>query len=126
MTRWVGRYLLGVGAFHNVVGVLLFSRPLGAIAAAGGWNAVGPHVDRNMAFWFLIAGLTFMLLGALVDWMEAQRLALPRRLGWGLLGLAALGAFCMPVSGFWLFVPAALATLRRSAPALPTVIAPAA
>ena len=126
MTPWIGRYLLGVGTLHNVVGVLLFSGPLGAIAAAGGWDAVDPHVDRNMAFWFLIAGLAFMLLGALVDWIEAQRLALPRRLGWGLLGLAALGAFCMPVSGFWLFVPAALVTLRRSAPAPQTVIAPAA
>ncbi len=116
MTRWIGRYVIGVGVLHNAVGVALYSRPLRAIVDAGGWNAVDPYVDRNMVFWFLVTGLVFVLLGALVDWIEAQGLPLPRRLGWGLLALVALGGFCMPVSGFWLFVPAAIAALRRPTP----------
>lgn len=113
MRRWAGRYLIAVGVLHNVAGFALYHAPLQAIAADGGWNAVEPHLDRNMAFWFLLTGLTWILLGALVDWIEAQRLPLPQRLDWGLLTLGAVGGFCMPVSGFWLFLPAAVATLRR-------------
>ncbi|MBA3496144.1 MAG: hypothetical protein H0T86_03485 [Gemmatimonadales bacterium] len=111
--RWIGRYLIGVGVLHNVVGFALYHAPLRAIAADGGWNAVDPYVDRNMAFWFLLTGVSWLFLGLLVDWIESRAIPLPQRLGWGLLALCAVGVFFMPVSGFWLFLLPAAAMLRR-------------
>ena len=114
MQRWVGRYLIAVGLLHTAAGIVLYRQPLAAIIRAGGWNSVDPHFDRNTAFWFLVAGILFMLIGGLVDWLESQHLRPPGFLGYGLAALAAVAVFLMPLSGFWLFFPAAAALSRRA------------
>ena len=120
MRRWVGRYLIAVGLLHSGAGLVLYWHPLTAMIQAGGWNSVDPHFDRNTAFWFLIAGVLFMLVGGLVDWLESRHLSPPRFLGFGLAALAAVALFFMPLSGFWLFLPAAVVLHRRAAAGRPT------
>lgn len=118
MRRWIGRYLLAYGALHLGVGAVLYARPLRAIVADGAWNAVEPHPDRAWAFWYMVAGLVVLLLGALVDWLEARGVPLPRRLGAGFLALMVLGGMCIPESGFWLLAPVGIALVRRRATAV--------
>jgi hypothetical protein len=112
MRRWVGRWLAGVGILHILFGVAAFADPLREIAADGFWNAVDAYPDRSLAFWFVFAGPLIVLLGALVDRVEARApVELPRFLGWTLLIFALLGGILMPLSGFWLFLPPALGVL---------------
>ena len=121
MRRWVGRWLAGVGILHILFGVAAFADPLREIAAEGFWNAVDAHPDRSVAFWFVFAGPLIVLLGALVDWVEAHApVGLPRFLGWTLLVFALLGGILMPLSGFWLFLPPALGVLLDRRTAIPT------
>ena len=115
-TAWIGRWIVGVGIFHTAFGAWWFAAPLGRIARAGVWRSVGWSGDgRALAFWFLMSGLLALLVGALVHWIARQPgLALPRFFGWALLGVAAVGCLCLPVSGFWaLLVPAVGAIVAR-------------
>jgi MFS family permease len=108
--RWIGRSILGVGAFHTAFGLWWFARPLGRMAGDGLWSSVGWTTEsgRAVAFWFLVAGALALLLGALADWIErVDGRRLPRFFGWALLALTAIGCLCLPVSAFWaLLVPA--------------------
>jgi Family of unknown function (DUF6463) len=113
--RWVGRYLIAVGLVHSAAGIVLYWQPLVAIIRAGAWNSIDPHFDRNTVFWFLVAGVLVVMIGGLVDWLESRRLVPPRFLGYGLAAFAVVGVFLMPISGFWLFLPAAAALSRRAA-----------
>ncbi len=111
--RWIGPYLLAVAALHTAVGLLLFTPVLAELLRLGWWNSVGDHALRGAVVWFLLFGAPLALLAWLVRPLQraAQWPAL-RHLGWGLIALAALGASLMPVSGFWLVLPPALALLR--------------
>ncbi len=116
MRVWIGRWIIGVGVIHTVIGFVLFAEPLREIVAARLWNSLSPSTPmRYLAFWFLFGGVTTILVGYLADWIErvAER-ALPRPLGWTLLGVALAGVILTPVSGFWLVFPAAFAALGRS------------
>lgn len=107
MRRWIGRWILGVGVVHNVVGIYFFLPVLRDIAAAGVWNSVDMDPMRNLAFWFLFSGFMIMLAGYVVDWIEnLTNGALPPALGGSLLALLLMGIIVMPASGFWLLMPA--------------------
>ena len=126
MQHWVGRWIIGVGVLHSVIGFILFAAPLREIAAAGFWNTLNPGTPmRYLAFWFLFAGVWTMLIGYLADWIErvAGRV-LPRGLGWTLLGAAVAGVLVTPRSGFWLVFPAAWGALAQSRPITPVPTAP--
>ena len=58
-----------------------------------------------------------MLVGYLADWIErvAGR-ALPRGLGWTLLGITLAGVIVTPLSGCWLLFPAAFGAVKASRP----------
>ncbi len=112
--RWIGFWIIAVGVLHTGLGIALFHATLGDIARDGFWNTIDGHPGRPVAFWFLVAGLLFVFIGALVDWLEMSGGPLPGWLGWVLLALAGIFAVLMPASGAWLFLPPALATLRRA------------
>ena len=116
MKRWIGRWLVGVGVVHTVFGAVVFAQPLREIGRDGLWNAVDGYPGRQLAFWFTLAGPLFLLTGALTDWVEAREDgAVPRFLGPSLLALGISGVILMPASGFWLFLPPAVAASRRAA-----------
>jgi hypothetical protein len=123
-----GRLLIAIAALHFAFGLWFGRGPLREIVRDGLVDAVDPHRDRQLVFWFLIFSVPCVLLGQLLLFMERRALAPPRSLAFGLLGTAILGALLMPVSGFWLvLVPAAL-LLRATAspPPAPAAAAPAA
>ena len=120
--RWIGRWLLGVGILHTLLGFGTYIFSVVEILRAGLWNTVASVQGRPEAVWFIAAGLQLILLGALANWIEARGPGepLPRFLGWTLLGFAILGAVLIPISGFWLLVPPAVGILlRREAPPSP-------
>ena len=118
--RWVGRSLLVIGALHVAYGVITFHPTLARIAAAGFWNALGDR-DRQLAYWFVFAGVAVSLIGILVDAAERERRVLPRAFTLGLLALAAIGVVLDPASGFWLVLAAAVrSVLSPGAPATPS------
>ncbi len=114
--RWVGRWIMGVGVMHILIGFVLFAAPLREIVAAGLWNTLNPGTPtRYLAFWFLFGGVATIIVGYLADWIE--RVAgrrLPRPLGWGLLAITLTGVIVTPLSGFWLLFPAAFGALAQS------------
>jgi hypothetical protein len=122
MRRWIGRWILGVGVVHNLVGIYFFLPTLRDIAAAGVWNSIDMDPMRNLAFWFLFSGFMIMLVGYVVDWIEKiAEGALPTPLGWSLLALLLMGIVTMPASGFWLLIPAIWGCLHRPRQPVPAL-----
>lgn len=113
MRRWVGRWLVGVGTLHSLVGLVVFAAPLRELIDAGWLNALGSRDPmRNLAFWFLFGGVFTCLVGYLIDSIERlPGTAIPRPVGWTLLVSAAVGVTLAPASGFWLVFPAAIGAL---------------
>lgn len=112
-TRWIGRWMMAVGAWHTAFGLWWFAVPLHRLVRAGWWNAVGWSADgRALAFWFLVAGALAVLSGTLLDDAELQDRTIPRSFGWGLVALALAGSAAVPVSGFWLLLAPGLGVLR--------------
>ena len=112
--RYCGEVLIATSLLHALVGVLAFSRPLVAIGRGRFVNAVEPHLERQLAFWFLTSGVLIFALGQLTRWAQRRTGALPASLGWTLLALAVAGVILMPVSGFWLVLPQAVLVLAAS------------
>lgn len=109
--RWIGRWILGVGCVHSLFGLIVFRDTWAILAAEGFVNTVNGQPEREFPFWFLATGILTLLLGALVDHLEARREPLPRFLGWGLFLFTAAVLAIMPISGGWLLVPAVLGAL---------------
>lgn len=117
--RWVGRWVMGVGAWHVAFGIWWFGAALGRAARDAMWNAIGwTRDDAALGFWFLMAGGFALLAGVLADHVERYDGELPASFGWGIAALALVGAAAVPLSGFWLlFVPAAVVLdARRRSP----------
>jgi hypothetical protein len=109
-----GPLMMAIGVLDLLYVLVFHFRQLAAIARDGFFDAVeiGPaHLDREVAFWHLTCGITFLLLGWLVRWTQARTGTLPAFLGWSLLALGFLGAVLVPVSGFWAFPPLAVLML---------------
>ena len=117
---WIGHWLMGVAALHTLFAAVVFGEVLLKIAERGLFNSVGTDTLVAAAVWFVLFGFGLALFAMAVNPLErsGQRTAL-RQLGFGLLLLCVLGIVLMPVSGFWLAIPPALAMLRKSALASP-------
>ncbi|MCP3058422.1 DUF6463 family protein [Myxococcus sp. K38C18041901] len=114
-----GTLLLLTGVMHQLVGLVLYREPLSEMVRAGVVASLdGDLGPRAAAFWFLVSGWGFMLLGALARAVERETGRPPPSLfGWGLWGL---GVFCvvpMPVTGAWVLFPLGLHALARRRPA---------
>jgi len=107
-TEAAGWLLLAIAAVHAAFGMWVGRRALLAIARDGFVNAVDPHVDRTLVFWFLLMSPFLWLLGRFALWLASETRRPPVWLGRSLLALALIGAVLMPVSGFWLILPPAV------------------
>jgi hypothetical protein len=112
---WIGRWLLGVAALHTLFGCVAFPQVLQQLWQHGVFNSVGADPLRGAVVWFLLFAAPLALLAWVITPLERQAEAAPllRQLGWGILLIALLGIVLMPLSGFWLMLPAAIALLRR-------------
>ena len=107
MKRWIGRWLVAVAVLHTGVALALFGNTYRTMWSDGLWGA-----GHSAAAWLLLFGILALAAGLAVSAVERSGARLPRSLGVALLGLAVLGIVLMPVSGFWLVLPPALARLR--------------
>ncbi len=114
MRAWIGKFIAGIGLIHSILGLTMFRDTFAALLRDGLVSTVNGQPEREFAFWFLAAGLFWVLLGALVDQNERAGHSLPGFFGWALGALALTGALMMPLSGWWLFLIPAAALIRRS------------
>ena len=115
MKRWIGRTLLAIGLLHTAFGLVVFSSVWAALLREGLLNTVDRQPMRAAAYWFLFFGFVLLLLGALVDWCEAQGITLPAFLGWGLLAMTVVGVAVTPITGMWLALIPVVGLLRQQA-----------
>ncbi|GAA4038768.1 hypothetical protein GCM10022409_25520 [Hymenobacter glaciei] len=108
---------------HTVFGVVVFSSVWAELFREGVLNTVNQQPMRSVAYWFLFFGFLLLLLGALVDWCEAQATTLPAFLGWGLLAMTLVGVAVMPISGMWLALIPAIGLIRQQVASAPKVLA---
>ena len=107
---------------HALVGAILFSEPLSAIVSAGVVNSIRPpvysaqaHFDRIAAFWFLLFSPVLFLFGQIINHAVSRRdVSSLRLIGWYLLGIGAVGAAILPISGNWLLLPLGVIVLKAA------------
>ncbi len=63
MISFVGYVLIALGIGHTVTGIILFRPALVPLFRDGFVTAVLPHLDRRLAFWFLIFSVVFFSQG---------------------------------------------------------------
>ena len=121
MRRWVGKTLVLIGILHSLFGLVFMGPVLKELASDGLVNTVNGQPEREAVFWFLYTGFALILLGAVVDWIEARHAVVPLFLAWALLASTLVALVVMPASGFWLLlVPVAgMFTHRKSSQAKP-------
>lgn len=112
---WIGPWLMLVAAVHTVFGFVVFAPVLSGMLERGLFNSVGSDAMTGAVTWFLLFGGPLALVAWQV-WLAERRAAWAelRVLGWGILALTILGLLLMPMSGFWLVLPAAWGLLRRA------------
>ena len=116
-TLAAGWLLMAISALHATFGLWVGRRAVLAMARDGFVNAVNPHPDRALVFWFLLMSPLLWIVGRLALWLASEGRRPPAWLGRSLLGLALVGAVLIPVSGFWLILlPAAWLWLAARVP----------
>ena len=120
-----GTLMIVTGGIHNAFGLLL---GFGLIEQPGGArrNLVGEMIYEGVVgtaeadplrmtfFWFEYCGALFVVLGALMLFIERRGQPLPASLGWMMLTLAVVGVVFVPASGLWLLIPQAALIVRRA------------
>ena len=111
--KYSGIFLVATGILHSVVGIMMGGEYLWGIIKKGVFNAAkDDDLATGLAFWFLVCGIIFIILGHLLHYyIKKVQQPAPNLLGYWLLGLGIIGCIIMPVSGFWLFIPQALVIL---------------
>lgn len=112
--RWIGRWLMAVGALHVPIALVKHHSAWTEIAQAGAFDAVAGHAARGHATWFLIAGPSLLFLGAVLDAVEKAQIRPPLALGVAMLLMATCMLVLMPRSGTWLLLPPAFAMIWRA------------
>ena len=101
MISFVGYVFIALGIGHTVTGIILFRPALVSLFRAGLVNAVHPHLDRRLAFWFLMFGVMLFFLGQVTLYAAAtDDTYLLKLVGWYALGIGAVGTTAMPKSPF--------------------------
>lgn len=107
-----GWFLVAIGLIHCVVGAFLSWGILVNWAASGWWHSIetpqGMHMDRFAALWFQVSGISWVMMGWLMQQWLGHFDKLPRGFGWTLFAMGLMVAFVLPVSGAWLFLPLGL------------------
>jgi hypothetical protein len=112
--RLSGPLLMATGVLDLLYVFVFHFGQLAAISRDGFFGAVEVdpvQLDREVAFWHLVFGVTIVILGGVIHWAQGRTGTLPAFLGWSLLALSLFGAILVPVSGFWLVVPQAVLVL---------------
>lgn len=115
MKQWIGRWVMFVALGHTVVGITFFGSVYRELLAHGLYNSITSE-KAGLAVWFALFGVVLFVIGMLLSALESTNARIPKSVGVALLLLTVLGVVLMPVSGFWLMIPAILAILLKKAP----------
>jgi len=116
MKQWVGRWLIGVSALHTVYAVAVYGEALASIVKRGVFNTVGTDPQTAAVAWFVLFGAMLFVCGLAIAALEKSSSSrFPKSIGWSLLAIGVVGVTLMPVSGFWLVFPPAIAVLVKNA-----------
>lgn len=111
--RWLPRLIVGTAVVHIGLG-LVFETPVDEIAAAGVVDSITGNVEREYAFWYLVAGVFLLCVGELARWMVRETGRVPARVGGWLVGVGVTGIVFMPASGFWVIAALGVLGLRAA------------
>jgi hypothetical protein len=112
MKRWIGRWIIGTSTIHTVFAFAVYSEIWLKIIHNGVFNTVKGDPAIGAPVLFLLWGLLFYAFGFTIDALEKRGITpLPKSLGWGLLLNAIIAVVLIPVSGFWLLFPPAVAVI---------------
>ncbi len=106
MKNWIGKFLIGIGALHTLVGVALLTPLVGPELLADGLIAtINGQPKREAFLWFLMSGFLILLVGGMVNFMEKEGIAIPKFIGWSLLAITILQSSFPPfqVAGLSLY-----------------------
>ena len=114
MKNWIGKFILGIGALHTLVGIILLTPLIGdELLADGLFNSINGQPKREAFLWFLTSGFFMLIVGGLLNFMEKKEQTIPSFLGWSLFSTALFVIFFSPISGAWLiFIPAIALILK--------------
>lgn len=110
----IGRLFMAIGVLHICGGLVVGREPVMRIIREGiigeadsAMGNVPQHIDKEMAFWFLLWGVFTFVLGQIASWVEQEGKRLPAHVGWQLIGINLAAALLIPKGGFWLvLIPA--------------------
>ncbi|KKJ76409.1 hypothetical protein WH95_13060 [Kiloniella litopenaei] len=106
--RWVGRWIMGVAITHVAFTFVLFPSQIAFIFMDGFFDTGIANYEISNTVWFFFFGVPLFLVGHLIDRDEKGKKIPPFQevLLFTLVGMTALGIMLIPVSGFWLMIPA--------------------
>jgi Family of unknown function (DUF6463) len=113
MTRWMGRWLMGVAILHSAIAIGVYHRTILSVWQAGVFNTVTGDPVIGAVVWSLLFGCVAFIGGLAVSALESASIPVPKTVGSCLLALAIIGVVLVPVSGFWLLFPVAITVLTR-------------
>lgn len=114
MTRWMGRWLMGVACIHLGVAIVAYHKTIRLVWERGVFNTVVADPIIGAVVWSLLFGCVAFAGGMAVDALERGGVVVPASLGWFLFTLALIGILLVPLSGFWLLFPVAITIVMRS------------
>ncbi|BFM18155.1 DUF6463 family protein [Maricurvus nonylphenolicus] len=106
--HWISYWIITVALLHLLFALIKFKSEYLAIVSSGLWNSVDT-VDKGQAVWFFLFGLVFLVVGCQLYTLEKLKVKLTGFPSLMMLMLAIMGTVLMPVSGFWLVLPPAIA-----------------
>ena len=106
MKVWIGYWLMFVALIHTLVMIVLFPSVLAEIVKRGIFNSVGDDPLIGAVTWFGLFGVLLFIFGMAIKTLEYSNQGVPLSMAWAILVLTVLGIVLMPVSGFWLALPA--------------------
>ena len=107
-----GYILIALGIGHTIVGLVKYRTAIVAWLRDGYFNAATGHIDRLLAFWFLMFGSMLLLVGQItLHAAKTNDLYLLRLLGWYVVCIGIVGATALPRSPFWVAIAIALLML---------------
>ncbi|WP_125911839.1 DUF6463 family protein [Kiloniella majae] len=106
--RWVGRWIMGVAITHIAFTFILFRTQIAFIFMNGFFDMGITNYEISNTVWFFFFGMPLFLVGLLIDRDEKRNTLPPFQevLLCTLVCMTALGIMLIPLSGFWLMVPA--------------------
>lgn len=109
LARYSGILLLLTGILHILVGLVESFDTWKKIICEGLIDTIGNDLERGLAFWFLMCGVLFMLLGYTIHYyIKKEEQPAPILLGYFLLFVSILVCLAIPLSGGWLIIPQAI------------------